>query len=198
MKKFLKRSVALLLSATLCFALCPTALAAEKKTSEDDLSQTIPDETKEYYIYVDDGNGNMIPILVQENTYHSNDPVTRATPGQSESGGYRVGDIKTVTTRISNASISSSLSKGTVLSFALKSKLATLILSPNTAAVGATIGGGLAVATVLGRAIVDQNVAAGNNGFVVTTKYKWGHFVNNIQGTDYYDWSFVSVTIGTY
>lgn len=186
------------MSATLCFALCPTALAAEKKISEDDLSQTIPDETKEYYIYVDDGNGNIIPLLVQENTYHSDDPVTRALPGQSESGGYSVGDIKTVTTRIPNSALNVGITQGALLSYAAKSSLAKLAASASAAAVGATIGNGLTVAGLLASAIVALNIHAGKNGFIITAKYRWGHFVSTIQGTDYYDWSFVSVSVGTY
>lgn len=198
MKKSLKRSVALLLVFALCFGLCPSALAADNKQSEDDLSQKIPYETKEYYVDADDDNGNIIKLLVQENTYHSDAPTTRATPGQSANGGYKVGDIKTVTTRISNAQLSLRVSEGAIVSSAIKSAIAKFAVKASVAAVGTTIGNGIVVASLLTNYIVSKNAHAGNNGFVITAKYKWSRFLNTIQGTDRYDWSLVSVNVGTY
>lgn len=191
MKKHFKRLVSFLMVFVLCFSLAPSALAAE-----DDLSKRIPDESKQYYVDVIDENGNAITLLVEENTYYPETTATRSTPG--EDSGRVEGTIKTVTTKISNASLGYTGAAGQLVGTAIKSGIAKMAVNASVVAIGSTIGSGISVAAAVTAAIMAKNVYSGKNGFVVTSKYKWTHFQSTIQGYDYYDWSYMGSTVGTY
>lgn len=192
-RKYFQKLVAVLLVFVMCFSLAPTALAAD-----EDISQRAPDETKQYYMDVTDEEGNIITLLVEENTYYPKTSVTRSTPG--DAGGHAAGTIKTVTTKISNGKLTGIGSVGTTLKGAALKVLAKLAAESAVKIVGTSIAGGLGTISVISGLIGAMNAIVGNNGFKVTMKFTWKHFQHKIQGIDLYDWdiSAKDIKISTY
>ncbi|WP_461811196.1 hypothetical protein [Faecalimonas sp.] len=194
MRKKTNKLTIFLLVFVLCFSFSPYVLA------ENNLSSKSLDKSKKYYLDVIDENNNIITLLVEEDIYYPNVPSTRSIPsyGGGSSSGHKVGEIKTVKVKITNAQLGAIGYTGSVLTGAGVTKLGKLAGQTAAKVVGSSIAGGVGTITAVAAAVGTVNTLIGNNGFQVTMKFKWTHFEHKIQGIDLYDWSLNGVNIVPY
>lgn len=187
MKKRIKKWIAFLLVLVLCCATSSSVLAADNTIYKK------PAVTKKEYVDVVDEQGNIITLLIEENTYYPN-----GTVGLRAATTHEVGEIKTYNVRIANGDIGLLGGSATTLSVALKNKLGTLAGKAIAQFIGTTIAGNLATIATITSAIVILNIISGKSGFNVSVTLKWTHFQHRIQGIDLYDWNLEKVKVTTY
>lgn len=187
MKREFKKWIALLLVFTLCISTSSTALAA------DNTSDKAPDILEKGYVDVVDDQGNIITLWVEEETYYPDD-----SAGLRATTTHKVGEIKKINVRISNAQIGAVGTLGGLLSTSLKKKLGDLAGKAVVKVIGDKICGNLSTLSKITAAVVALNILLGNEGFNVSVTLEWTHFQHRIQGIDLYDWNLEGVKVTTY
>lgn len=133
-----------------------------------------PDESKQYYVDITDEEGNIITLLVEENTYYPENADMRVLP--ADAGGQTLGTVKTVTTKIANGQLTG---LGFVGSAVRQSTLKTIGKMAGKVAVksvGSSIAGGVGTIAFISGLVGSMNAIVGNSGFKVTMKFTWTHF----------------------
>ena len=153
--------------------------------------------TNQDIVYVDDGEGNIVPVTIIESIYVSiNDAITP----RSFSPTSKVGEKRYYEVKISNQALGApSAGAGAVtLTAAMRKKATKAAAAAITKKIGSKFIPGLGVATTISGLVSWGNGQLGNNGFkfsigleyVGTYIHKEGHYI--------YGWGIKSASVRTY
>lgn len=191
MKKTLKYYAALLIISLLCPILQPCLSIASQPTKA---KQNLAIEQKDV-VYVDDGDGNRIPVEIIETIYISSD---KSITANDYSPKRKIGERRTYSVKISNNDMGVPSAVGGALSLAAKRKAAQIAGKAIAAKLGSNfIPGVNFVSWALGTAAL-INAYTGKSGIIITVNSKYVKSYYHKGGYYVYGWSPTSISIRRY
>ena len=159
-------------------------------------SDIIEQDTVYEIVYIEDDDGNLLPVEVIEETELLSTDIggisINANPEQP------VGSSKTYTIKVSNEAMGLPSLAGQALSFAARTKAAKAVSKVLTKKLGANFIPGLNVVTFIAACAAMVNARCGNNGISVTVSLKYIKKYMHKEGHYVYGWDIKSVKVKPY
>lgn len=151
--------------------------------------------TNEDVVYVDDGEGNIVPVTITENIYVSNN---NGIMPRSFSPTAKVGEKRSYTVKISNEAMGMPSLAAGALSFTAKKNAAQIAAKAIAAKLGANFIPGLNVASWILSAAAMANAISGKAGIQLTVGLKYTETYLHKEGYSVYGWSTTSLSVSRY
>ncbi len=148
----------------------------------------------EEVVYVEDGEGNTVALLLEECTYVPNNGIAL----YSYVAEYPVGTIETYSIKITNAQLGIPWTAKAFVSDEGKSVLSNLAGKAVGEALAGKLMSGLNLAAKILAIVAAFNIVFGNEGFNVTVTMKYDEYVSQREGYSIFGWEFNGVTVVPY
>lgn len=179
----------------ICTVVLPSAVYANGADSENLAISNEKTMTNTDTVYVDDGEGNIVPVEITETIYYRAD--TDIVP-MDFSPTAKVGERRTYTVRISNEAMGAPSLVGGMLSLVAKRKAAEILANAIAKKLGSSFLPGLNfVSWVLGVAAF-ANAVSGKSGISITMGLKYTSTYLHKDGYYVYGWSPTSLSVSRY
>ncbi len=195
MKKIHKYIAVMLSMIMLCTVILPSAAYAKGVDSKNLAMLNKKTMTNTDTVYVDDGEGNIVPVEITETIYYRAD--TGIVP-RDFSPKAKVGERRTYTVKISNEAMGAPSLVGGTLSFVAKKKAAQILAKAIAEKLGSGFIPGLNfVSWALGVAAF-ANAVSGKSGILITVGLKYTSTYLHKDGYYAYGWSATSLSVRRY
>ena len=192
MKK-LKKYIATMLSVVmLCTIILPNVAHASNLPKLNPVIENLKTKVSKDIVYVDDGNGKMIPVEITETIYYNSN--SGMVP-KSFSPLAKIGETRSYTVKVSNEMMGIPGTVGTGLSFVAKKAAAQVVSKAIAAKLGAGFIPGLNFVTwELGVAAL-ANAISGKSGIEITVGLKYTETYLHKEGYSVNGWSPTSLSV---
>ncbi len=191
----MKKALALLLVTSISFGSLTPAFAATNHISSNNTAKQNQILIKEEKIYVDDGDGNSIEVIVSEYSSNSKSP-------RSLSPEYEQGETKSYEFKISNYDLglpgASGAVAGQAISKTTKKKIATAVTKVLGEKIGSKFIPGLNLASSILTFISVYNGSLGNDGFIIYVDLEYSSVFIHKEGIYMYGWDITNIDVDTY
>lgn len=191
-----KKLTALFLAVVACMNLCAPAFAIDNAIAE----ATPHVEVTEEIIYVEDSNGNLVPIILEERTEYPAGYAKSEISPLAYSPEVPVGTTKTYTVKVSNDSLSdiAMLTAGATISTAVAKEVSKRVANAIAQKIGSKFLPGLNLALTIAGVAAWANMKAGNQGFQLTVTMIYSEYYSQREGYYIYGYDFDSAAISVY
>lgn len=179
-----KRFIALVLSGAMALSVSTSAFASTSMPENAPASSRVS-AINEEVLYVDDGEGNRVKVIVEETVYT---PIGRA----------KVGETRTYSVKISNEAMGLPSIAGGAISLAAKKKAAQMAANAIAAKVGSNFVPGLNVVSYILGAAAWANAVTGKAGITITVNMKYTETYMHNEGYAMGGWNLTRVSISRY
>ena len=179
----------------LCTIILPNVAHASNLPKLNPVIENLKTKVSKDIVYVDDGNGKMIPVEITETIYYNSN--SGMVP-MSFSPLAKIGETRSYTVKVSNEMIGIPGTVGTGLSFVAKKAAAQVVSKAIAAKLGAGFIPGLNFVTwALGVAAL-ANAISGKSGIEITVGLKYTETYLHKEGYSVNGWSPTSLSVRRY
>ena len=172
---------------------CTYAFSADVSKGENSISKKAITSTDVFY--VDDGEGNMVPVEITETIYYTdlNQGVLK-----SMSPTAKVGETRSYTVKISNTAMGIPSVAGGALTYAAKKKAVKILKNAIVKKLGSNFLPGVNFVSWALSAAALANALTGKNGIAITVGLKYKRTYLHKEGYYVYGWSPTSLSVKRY
>lgn len=179
----------------LCTIILPNIAHASNLPKLNPIIENLKTKVSKDIVYVDDGNGKMIPVEIAETIYYNSN--SGMVP-MSFSPLAKIGETRSYTVKVSNEMMGIPGTVGTGLSFVAKKAAAQVVSKAIAAKLGAGFIPGLNFVTwALGVAAL-ANAISGKSGIEITVGLKYTEKYLHKEGYSVNGWSPTSLSVRRY
>lgn len=191
----MKKMVAIILACAITLGMSMNSLAYTKDMRKTDESEFQLYSIDRDVVYVDDENGNLVEVLLEERTYIPSKGDVMTADYKAE---YPVGTRKAYTATITNAQLGFPSTVGSLLTNTAKNKLSKLAGSAIKKKLTNDVIPGVSLVANIAAAIAAVNAFFGNNGFKVTVTLEYDEYFSQREGYSIWGWDFKGASLKSY
>lgn len=190
----MKKIISLALTFSIILSMSINSFAYSDSPKSVDVSGMTLYSVSEEVIYVEDGEGNTVALLLEECTYVPNNGIAL----YSYVAEYPVGTIKTYSVKITNEQLGVPWTVKAIVSDKGKDALSNLAGKAVGEALAGKLMSGLNLVARIAAIVAVINIVFGNEGFNVTVTMKYDEYVSQREGYSIFGWEFNGVTVVPY
>lgn len=187
-----KKIISLTLAMIMFFRMSLDILAYSNMNVINDKKCVVNEET----IYIDDEDGNKIPVTITETIYV--DPNNTEISPMDLTPKYKIGETRTYSVKISNEAMGIPSLVGAYIPNVAKKKAAEIAAKAITSKVGSSLIPGLNIASVILSSAAMANALTGKDGIKITVVMKYKRMFLNHGGYYVYGWGTSTISISRY
>lgn len=191
----MKKMIAIILTCALALGMSVNSFAYNEDPHSMDTPEFQLCSVDQDVVYVDDGNGNVVEILLEERTYIPIDGDVAPADYVAE---YPIGTRKEYTATITNEQLGFAWSAGSLLTEGMKTKLSQLAGEAIQKKLTNSLIPGLNLIARIAAGIALVNAVFGNEGFEITVTLEYDEYVSQREGYSIFGWDFRGVSLDTY